>query len=83
MGRPALQLYEAAAGTPSVRFPGRTVRIRPGLTGTYSDLNGMQILWWVENGTYVSLQQGGSAAGVQLVGTYSLEELVRLAGSMS
>ena len=69
--------------TPSVRFPGRTVRIRPGLTGTYSDMNDMQSLWWIENGTYVSLQQGGSAAGVPLVGTYSLAELVRLAGWMS
>ena len=82
-GQAALELYEAAASTPSVRFPGRTVRIRPGLTGTYSDMNDMQILWWIENGTYVSLQQGGSAAGVPLVGTYSLAELVRLAGWMS
>ena len=82
-GRPLLQLYEAAATTPSVRFPGRHVTIRPGLVGTFSDTNGMQILWWIEHGTYCSLQQGGMSAGVALTGRFALSELVRIAASMS
>jgi hypothetical protein len=82
-GRSLLQLYEAAATTPSVRFPGRRVAIRPGVVGTYSDANGMQILWWIEHGTYCSLQQGGMSAGVSLTGTFPLGTLVRIAASMS
>lgn len=82
-GQPLLQLYEAAATTPSVRFPGRHVTIRPGLVGTFSDTNGMQILWWIEHGTYCSLQQGGRSAGVALTGRFALSELVRIAASMS
>jgi hypothetical protein len=81
-GRAELQLYEAAASTASVRFPGRKVELRPGLAGTYLNRNGLQILWWVEHGTYVSLQQGGTAAGVRLDGTFSLAVLRRLATSV-
>lgn len=82
-GRAALQLYEAAAGTLSVRYPGRRVLIRPDLTGTYLDRNDLQILWWIENGVYVSLQQGGRAAGVRLEGRFPLRTLVRIAASTS
>jgi hypothetical protein len=82
-GRALFQLYEAAATTASVRFPGRRVAIRPGIVGTYSDSNGLQILWWIEHGAYCSLQQGGVSAGVPLVGTLPLSELLRVAGSMS
>jgi hypothetical protein len=82
-GRAQLQLYEAAAGTPSVRFPGRTVTIRPGLTGTYVDQGGLRILWWTDDGVYFALQQGGAAAGVPLLGSYPLGVLLRLAASTS
>ena len=82
-GRALFQLYEAAATTASVRFPGRHVAIRPGVVGTYSDTNGMQILWWIEGGAYCSLQQGGVSAGVPLAGTFPLSALLRVAGSMS
>jgi hypothetical protein len=80
-GRALLQLYEAAATTPSVRFPGRSVPLRPGVTGTLYDAGGMQILWWLDDGRYLSLQQGGQSAGVQLAGTYSTEALVAIARS--
>ncbi|HZS25513.1 MAG TPA: hypothetical protein VFA30_11085 [Gaiellaceae bacterium] len=82
-GRAALQLYESSASASSVRFPGRAVAIRPGLTGTYSDRGGMRILWWIQGDAYLSLQEGGSASGVPLVGTLPLGTLVELARSAS
>jgi hypothetical protein len=81
--RPALQLYEAPAASPSVRFPGRRVVIRAGVTGTYSSSNAMQLLWWIQNGTYSSLQQGGSSAGTPLIGRFELRTLLALAASMA
>jgi hypothetical protein len=81
--QPALQLYEAPAASPSVRFPGRPVFIRAGITGTYSASNSIQILWWIQNGTYASLQQGGSSAGTQLLGRFDLRTLLALAASMA
>lgn len=81
-GHAELQLYEAAASTPSVRYPGRQVAIRPGLVGTYSSRGGLAILWWIHDGVYLSLQEGGSAAGVPLAGTYPLETLLRIARSL-
>jgi hypothetical protein len=80
-GHAQLQLYEAAASTPSVRYPGRRVVIRPGLVGTYSSRGGLTILWWTRNGVYLSLQQGGSAAGVPLAGSYPLATLLQIAKS--
>lgn len=80
-GRALLQLYEAAVGTPSVRYPGRRVLIRPGLVGIYVKRGRVAILWWTNRGAYVSLQQGGSSGGVELVGRYPLSELVRIARS--
>jgi hypothetical protein len=66
VGRPAVQLYEAPQASPSVRFPGRAVTIRPGLTGTLNTSSAMAILWWIQDGRYCSLQTGGPTAGVQL-----------------
>ena len=80
-GHAQMQLYEAAASTPSVRYPGRQVVIRPGLAGTYSSRGGLTILWWIHDGVYVSLQQGGSAAGVPLAGSYPLAMLLQIARS--
>jgi hypothetical protein len=57
------------------------VPLRPGVTGTLYDAGGMQILWWLDDGRYLSLQQGGQSAGVQLAGTYSNEALVAIARS--
>jgi hypothetical protein len=82
-GRPALQLYEAPAASPSVRFPGRPVTIRAGITGTYSARQPTQLLWWIQNGTYFSLQQGGSSAGTPLIGRFDLRTLLALAASMA
>jgi hypothetical protein len=81
--QPALQLYEAPAASPSVRFPGRRVVIRAGVTGTYSASNAMQLLWWIQNGTYSSLQQGGSSAGTPLIGRFDLRTLLAVAASMA
>jgi hypothetical protein len=80
-GHARLQLYEAAASTPSVRYPGRHVQIRAGITGTYLDRNGLRILWWIHDGIYLSLQEGGSAAGVPLTGSYPLATLLAIARS--
>ena len=65
-GRPAVQLYEAPRTSPAVRFPGRAVTIRPGLTGTITSASHMAILWWIQDGRYCSLQTGGLTAGVRL-----------------
>lgn len=65
-GRPAVQLFEAPQASPSVRFPGRAVTIRPGLTGTLNTSSNMTILWWIQDGRYCSLQTGGLTAGVRL-----------------
>jgi len=64
-GHPAVQLYEAPRASPAVRFPGRPVTIRPGLTGTLTS-RGLVILWWIQDGRYCSLQTGGITAGVRL-----------------
>jgi hypothetical protein len=66
VGRPAVQLYEAPQASPSVRFPGRAVTIRPGLTGTLNASSAIAILWWIQDGHYCSLQTGGLTAGVRL-----------------
>src|SRR5262249_9055218 len=57
-GRPAVQLSEAPQNYPYVRFPGRAVTIRPGLTGTLNSGAGMTILWWFQDGLYCALQSG-------------------------
>ena len=81
--RPALQLYEAPAASPSVRFPGRPVTIRAGITGTYSASGSPRFLWWIQNGSYLSLQEGGSSAGTPLHGRFDLRTLRSLAASMA
>jgi hypothetical protein len=81
--RPALQLYEAPAASPSVRFPGHPASIRAGITGTYSASRSTRFLWWIQNGTYVSLQEGGSSAGTPLLGRFDLRTLRALAASMA
>jgi hypothetical protein len=80
-GRPAAQLYEAPQTSPSVRFPGTAVTIRPGLTGTLNSTSGMVILWWIQDGRYCALQSGGQAAGVQLTGVPAVT-LLRMAASL-
>jgi hypothetical protein len=65
-GHPAVQLYEAPQASPAVRFPGRTVTIRPGLTGTLTAGRGPAFLWWIQDGRYCALQTGGLTAGVRL-----------------
>jgi hypothetical protein len=82
-GRPSLQLYEAPAASPSVRFLGRPVTLRSGITGTYSASSTIQLLWWIQNGTYCSLQQGGTSAGTPLLGRFDLRALRALAASMA
>jgi hypothetical protein len=82
-GRPVFQLYEAPAASPSVRFPGRRVTIRPGIAGTYSAQPPTQILWWIQDGTYCSIQQGGSSAGIRLSGTFPFTAIRAVAASMS
>jgi hypothetical protein len=74
-------LYEAPAASPSVRFPGRPVTIRAGITGTYSANGSTRFLWWIQNGTYCSLQEGGSSAGTPLLGRFDLGTLRALAAS--
>ena len=78
----AMQLYEAPAASPSVRFPGRPVTIRPNITGTYNASDSTRILWWIQNGTYYSLQEGGSSAGTPLIGRFDLQTLRAVAASM-
>jgi hypothetical protein len=80
--RPVLQLYEAPAASPSVRFPGRRVTIRAGITGTYSGSRSPRFLWWIQNGSYISLQEGGSSAGTPLLGRFDLRTLRALAASI-
>lgn len=66
-GHPAVQLYEAPRASAAVRFPGRAVTIRPGLTGTLNiGTGGWAILWWIQDGRYIALQSGGITAGVHL-----------------
>ena len=80
-GHPAVQLYEAPGTSPSVRFPGRTVAIRPGLTGILNHGNSMAILWWIQDGRYCSLQSGGLTAGVQLT-VVPTAALIHIAASL-
>jgi hypothetical protein len=79
-GRPAAQLYEAPRASPSVRFPGQTVTIKPGLTGTLDTSNGMTVLWWIQDDRYCSLQSGGVTTGVSLA-LVPAPTLVRIAAS--
>jgi hypothetical protein len=79
---PVLQLYEASAAGPNVRFPGRPVMIRAGITGTYSRSGSPRFLWWIQNGIYFSLQEDGSSAGTPLLGRFDLRTLLALAASM-
>ncbi len=80
-GHPAVQLYEAARASPSVRFPGRAVTIRPGLTGTLDSRNGIAFLWWIQDGRYCALQSGGLTAGVRLTGVPTAV-LIHMAASL-
>ena len=80
-GHPAVQLYEAPQSSPSVRFPGQSVTIRPGLTGTLNSGSGMSILWWIQDGRYCALQSGGLTAGVRLIGVPAAV-LVHMAASL-
>jgi len=80
-GRPAVQLYEAPRTSPAVRFPGRAVSIRPGLTGTMTGGNHMVILWWIQDGRYCSLQTGGLTAGVRLT-RVPTARLIQIAASL-
>lgn len=80
-GRPAVQLSEAPQNYPYVRFPGRSVTIRPGLAGTLNSGGGMTILWWIQDGLYFALQSGGITAGVPLTGVPT-PVLIQLAASL-
>jgi len=81
-GHPAVQLYEAPRASPAVRFPGRAVTIRPGLTGTLSaGTGGWAILWWNQDGRYCALQSGGITAGVHLT-RVPAAVLIQIAASM-
>ena len=80
-GHPAVQLYEAPQASPSVRFPGTRITIRPGLTGTLSSGTGMTFLWWIQDGRYCALQSGGLTAGVRLTGVPTAV-LVQIAASL-
>ena len=80
-GHPAVQLYEAPRASPAVRFPGRPVTIRPGLTGTLNSGSGMVILWWIQDGRYCSLQTGGITAGVRLT-RVPTAALIQIAASL-
>ena len=81
-GHPAVQLYEAPRARPAVRFPGRAVTIRPGLTGTLSaGTGGWAILWWNQDGRYCALQSGGITAGVHLT-RVPAAVLIQIAASM-
>lgn len=80
-GQPVVQLYEAPESSPSARFSGRPVLIRPGLSGTVSTVEGV-ILWWIQDGRYCSLQTGGVTTGVQL-GTVQAKALVQIAASFA
>jgi hypothetical protein len=80
-GRPAVQLYEAPRTSPAVRFQGRAVTIRPGLTGTITSGSRMVILWWIQDGRYCSLQTGGLTAGVRLT-TVPTARLIQIAASV-
>jgi hypothetical protein len=82
-GHPVLQLYEAPATSPSVRFPGRSVTIRPGTIGTLNTSAEMQILWWIEGDTYISLQGGGVSGGVALNNTITAAQLIQIAARTS
>lgn len=82
-GHPAVQLYEAPAASQSVRFPGRAVPIRSGLTATLDAAPTMTILWWIQDSTYLSLQQGGQSAGVTLSGHLTQQQLIDLAAATS
>jgi hypothetical protein len=81
VGRPAVQLYEAPQASPAVRFPGRRVTIRPGLTGTVTRGGPMVILWLIQDGRYCSLQTGGLTAGVRLT-RVSTASLIQIAASL-
>jgi hypothetical protein len=80
-GHPAVQLYEAPQASAAVRFPGRAVTIRPGLTGTLNSGTGMVFLWWIQDGRYCSLQTGGVTAGVRLTAVPTAV-LVQIAASL-
>lgn len=80
-GEPAVQLGEAPQSSPSVRFPGQHVTLRPGLTGTLNSTSGTTILWWIQDGLYCSIQSGGVTAGVQLTGVPG-RTLLQLAASL-
>jgi hypothetical protein len=80
-GPPAVQLYEAPRTSPAVRFPGRAVTIRPGLTGTITSGSEMVILWWIQDGRYCSLQTGGLTAGVRLT-KVPTARLIQIAASL-
>jgi hypothetical protein len=80
-GHPAVQLYEAPEASTAVRFPGRAVTIRTGLTGTLNASAQMTILWWIQDGRYCSLQSGGLTAGVPLTRVANWV-LIRMAASL-
>jgi hypothetical protein len=80
-GHPAVQLYEAPRASPAVRFPGRAVIIRRGLTGRLNTSSEMEILWWIQDGRYCALQSGGRTAGVPLT-RVPTAVLIRMAGSL-
>jgi hypothetical protein len=88
-GHPAVQLYEAPAASPAVRFPGRAVTItpptggKPATVGTLNASPGLQILWWIEGATYCSLQEGGMTAGVTLSDNLTAAQLIQIAASTS
>jgi hypothetical protein len=88
-GHPAVQLYEAPAASPAVRFPGRAMTItppaagKPATVGTLNASPGLQILWWIQGGTYCSLQEGGMTAGVTLSDILTAAQLIQIAASTS
>ncbi len=80
-GKPAVQLFEAPRSSPSVRFPGHRVTLRPGLTGILGSSSGWTTLWWIQDGLYCSIQSGGVTTGIQLTGVPG-RTLLRLAASL-
>lgn len=80
-GHPAVQLFEAPQNSPAVRFQGRAVTIRPGLTGTVSTSGGWTFVWWIQDGRYCDLQSGGVTAGVALT-RVPVTVLLRIAASL-
>jgi len=80
-GHPAVLLYEAPQDSAAVRFAGRAVTLRPGLTATVATSGGWTFVWWIQDGRYCDLQSGGITAGVPLI-KVPVQVLLRIASSL-